>query len=60
MGKASTRAKDKYNAANYDSVLVRFPKGKKQEIEVIAKKKGISTNAFISEAIDEKIEKERV
>ena len=32
-GKASTRAKNKYNAANYDSLRIVVPKGRKADIE---------------------------
>ncbi|MFB0845783.1 type II toxin -antitoxin system TacA 1-like antitoxin [Paenibacillus oleatilyticus] len=57
-GKASTRAKDKYNAANYDSILLRVKKGESQVIDAAAEKSGKSRNAFILEAIEEKIERQ--
>ncbi|SCW74963.1 Protein of unknown function [Paenibacillus tianmuensis] len=57
-GKASTRAKDKYNAANYDSFLLRVKKGETQVIDAAAERSGKSRNAFIMEAIEEKIERE--
>ena len=41
-GKASTRAKNKYNAANYDSLRIVVPKGRKQAVEAHAKRKGES------------------
>ena len=35
-GKASTKAKNKYNAANYDSLRIVIPKGKKELVEKYA------------------------
>lgn len=46
-GKASTRAKNKYNAANYDSLRIVVPKGQKQAIEAHAKVKGESINGYV-------------
>ena len=51
-GKASTRAKNKYNAANYDSLRIVVPKGKKEIIRKYATNKGKSINGFVNEAID--------
>ncbi|MNM22051.1 hypothetical protein D3C81_324210 [compost metagenome] len=59
-GKASTRAKDKYNAANYDQVKFWTPKGYREEIDAAADSAGMSRNAFIMEAIKEKIQREKV
>ena len=47
-GKASTRAKNKYNAENYDSLRIVVPKGRKHDIEVYAKGKGESINALVN------------
>ncbi len=47
MGKASTHAKDKYNAKNYDDIRLRVPRGKKEEIQAHAEAKGESVNAMI-------------
>lgn len=47
-GKASTRAKNKYNAENYDSLRIVVPKGRKHDIEVHAKGKGESINALVN------------
>lgn len=52
IGKATTRAKNKYNAANYDSLRIVVPKGKKQVIKDYAESKGKSINGFVNEAID--------
>lgn len=58
-GKASTRAKDKYNAANYDQVKIWVKKGDRERIDAVAKQFDMSRNAFIMEAIEEKIKKEQ-
>lgn len=58
MGKSSTRAKDKYNAANYDSTLLRLPKGHLEKVDEAAAKAEMSRQAFILAAINEKMERE--
>lgn len=52
-GKASTRAKNRYNAANYDNLRITVPKGKKEIIRQHANANGESINAFVNRAIDE-------
>ncbi len=52
-GKPSTKAKNKYNAANYDSLRIVVPKGKKAKIKAYADSKGDSINGFVNKAIDE-------
>ena len=47
-GKASTRAKNKYNAANYDSLRIVIPKGRKAAVEAHAKAKGESINGLVN------------
>lgn len=58
-GKASTKAKNKYNAANYERIALVVPKGKKETIKAHAEKNGESLNGFINRAIDETIEAEQ-
>jgi uncharacterized protein (DUF1778 family) len=60
QGKASTRAKDKYNAANYDQVKLWVKKGDRERIDAAAKAVDMSRNAFILEAIEEKMKRENV
>nr|DAL46785.1 MAG TPA_asm: Alginate and motility regulator [Caudoviricetes sp.] len=57
VSKAQKAATAKYEAKTYDKVLVRLPRGKKIEIESAAKTEGKSVNGFISEAIDEKLQR---
>ena len=47
-GKSSTRAKNKYNAANYDSLRIVVPKGRKADIEAHAQSKGESVNGLVN------------
>ena len=47
-GKASTRAKNKYNAANYDSLRIVIPKGRKQAVEAHARECGESVNGLVN------------
>ena len=46
--KAGMRAVDKYVKANYDSFLVRVPKGRKTDVEAFAQKNGQSVNGLIN------------
>ena len=57
-GASATKAKNKYRDKNYDRMELAFPIGIKQKIEEVAKKHGISKNAYILEAVDEKYFKE--
>lgn len=47
-GKASTRAKNKYNSANYDNLRIVVPKGRKQTVEARALEAGESVNGYVN------------
>lgn len=51
---AQMKATAEYEKKNYDKVLVRFPKGTKDEITST----GNSLNGFIVSAVKEKLERE--
>ena len=51
--KASMKAVDKYVKNNYDSFLVRVPKGRKSTIEECAKAQGESVNGMINRLLRE-------
>ncbi len=55
---ASTAAKNRYNAKNYDRVNLVMPKGKKEELQNYAEKRGESLNGFINRSINETIERD--
>jgi predicted HicB family RNase H-like nuclease len=55
---AVKRAKEKYEAKAYDRLSVVIMKGKKEEIRQAAAAAGVSVNAWISQAIDARLEKE--
>ena len=55
---AVKRAKEKYEAKAYDRLSVVLIKGKKEEIQAAAAAAGLSVNAWVSQAIDEKLQKE--
>lgn len=59
QGTSATRAKNKYNSANYDRLYPYVPKGRKQIYEAAAKALGLSLNEFIIAALDEKIERHK-
>ena len=48
QGKASTRAKNKYNATNYDSLRIVVPKGRKIDVEAFAREQGESVNGLVN------------
>ena len=58
QGKASTRAKNKYNAANYERIALVVPKGQKEQIKEHAEQRGESINGFVKRAIDETIKRD--
>ncbi len=53
MGRTSTTVKDRWNKNNYDSMLIRIPKGRKADIEKAAAALGQSLNGFVGSAICE-------
>jgi len=59
MGKASTRAQNKYIAKAYDRINLTVPKGKKDTIQAHAEAQGESVNGFINRAIDRQMERDR-
>ena len=58
MGKASTKAQNKYIAKAYDRINLTMPKGKKDSVQAHAEACGESVNAFINRAIDEAMERD--
>lgn len=50
-GKASTKAKNKYNAKAYDSLRIVVPKGRKADLDTHAKGKGESINGLVNTLI---------
>ena len=55
---AQRKAVAKYNAANYERIELRVPKGKKETLRSHAESKGESLNSFINRAIDETLERD--
>lgn len=55
---AQKKAVAKYNAANYDQILLRVEKGKRAAITQHAESQGESLNAFISRAIAQTMERD--
>ena len=53
MGKAATRAQNRYIAKAYDRVNLVLPKGRKDELQKLASDHGESLNSFINKAIEE-------
>lgn len=52
-GKNSYESIKRYEDKSYDKVLVRMPKGRKDEIQTFAAQTGESVNGFINRAIGE-------
>ena len=57
-GKASTRAKNKYNAKAYDRIHLMVPKGTKDMILERAKKRSETINGFLNRIIKEEFKRE--
>lgn len=55
---AQNKATQKYIKNAYDSIVIRVPKGQREELKVLAKEAyNMSLQAFILQAINEKLEK---
>ena len=49
------KANDKYLTEKVDSIMVRVPKGKKEELRAVAESQGMSLNQFCARALLEKL-----
>lgn len=58
VSKAQMTATAKYEAKVYDKILVRLPKGKKDEMQAHAEAHSESVNGFINRAITETMERD--
>lgn len=58
MGKASTKAQNRYIAKAYDRINLTVPKGRKDSIQAHASSHGESVNGFIGRAISEAMERD--
>lgn len=58
VSKAQQKAVQKYVKDKYDRVVLTMPKGKKEIVQAHASCNGISVNAYINAAIDEKMERD--
>ena len=56
---ARIRANNKYNAKAYDRINIAVPKGQKDIIQAQATTQGKSVNAYVIEAISEKIARDK-
>lgn len=59
MGSSATKAKNKYNQKNYDRFILNLPKGEKERYKAIAEKSDMSLSAYIIQAIEEKIARDK-
>lgn len=59
-GNSATRAKTKYNAANYDQVKFTVRKGGREAIDAAAEKAGESRNAYILKAVIEQMKRDGI
>lgn len=55
---AQRKAVGKYEAENYDKVLIRMYKGEREKIKAAAERSGLSLNAYIMETVRERLENE--
>lgn len=54
-GNSQTRAKNKYNSKNYDSLRIVVKKGKKAVISRYAQEQGKSINGLVNELLENEI-----
>ena len=58
LSEARKRANRSWDKKNYDILMARVSKGKKDEIKDHATKQGLSLNAFVVRAIDEAMQRD--
>ena len=59
MGKASTKAQNRYRAKVYDRINLTVAKGRKAVIQAHAQAQGESVNGFVNRAIDETMDRDK-
>ena len=55
MGKTSSAVKNRYNAKAYDQIMVRLPKGMKEQFQELCAANGDSMNNVLAQAAKEYI-----
>lgn len=55
MGKSATKAKNKYNDANYDRIYISVPKGDKEKYKKLAESKGLSLTQLIISLLEDAV-----
>lgn len=60
VSKSQQASVNKYIKANYDRINLTVPKGMKETIKAVADAEGVSVNAFILDAVNEKMESHSV
>jgi len=58
ISKAQAKAQTKWEAKVYDKVLLRLKKGEREKITATAETQGKSLNGYITEAVNEKMQRE--
>jgi predicted HicB family RNase H-like nuclease len=58
VSKAQQKATAKYKKSNYDRMEILLSKGRKTDLQDHATKAGQSLNAYVVQAVDERIERE--
>ena len=59
IGTSATKAKNKYNAANYERIPLNVPKGQKAALQEHVASTGESVNGFINRAIAETMQRDK-
>lgn len=53
MGKAATKAKNKYNEANYERIYISVPKGNKELYKAKAEAQGLNLTQLIVKLLED-------
>lgn len=53
---AQNKATQRYIKNNYDSIMIRMPKGKKELVKAFAESRDESLNGFVNRVIDKEME----
>lgn len=59
-GRNATQRQNRYISATYDRINLLVPKGDKEQIQAAAAAANMSTNAYIAEAIAERMQRDDI
>ena len=56
MGKTSNAVKDRWNSKTYDDLRIRVPKGRRKDVEELARMRGTTVNGLVGSLLQRELQ----